>query len=224
MRRWLLIAISLAYPLLVYLGLSLFQARWIALLALGLFGLRLVALRLSRADLSAEQQSLFTRLGLPFKEVMFFFGTAVLLLLIFEAWSSSGQLLLFLPAVFNFNFLLLFGLTLIRPPSLAERIARLTTQDITDEHVSYCYTVTACWSGLFLFNTIIALTTALLGNLAIWTLFNGFIVYFLVAALFAGEATYRYWRFRAYNGSILDPFFRPFFPPLAEGDKGNDYP
>jgi len=47
----------------------------------------------------------------------------------------------------------------------------------------------------------------------VWTLYTGLLAYLLVGAVFAGELTYRAWRFRRYDGDVTDVFLRRLFPP-----------
>lgn len=210
--------IVLIYPVLIYAGLNLMQARWIALIVFFLFAIRLLLYRKKAATNEDHKQLL--GMNLPAKGTIVFATTSGLILLLAMAiMSDSEKSLLLLPTVINLAFFLIFSTTLLKPPPIAERIARLTTTSITNEQKRYCYTVTALWSLLFLFNTATSLVTALFCDIRIWTLFNGLIVYFLIAALFTAEVTYRYWRFRVYDGSFFDSFFYRIFPPRSEKQK-----
>ena len=223
MQKWIIILIALAYPILIYTGLNLMQARWVALLALLFFLIRFLIYRKSVSSRSQHQK--FEKITLPIKSAIAISATlGIMLLLLLAIFSDSETLLLLIPTVINLAFFLLFSATLLKPPSIAERIARLTTASITPEQSRYCFIVTAIWSMLFIFNASVSLITTFFCDIAAWTLFNGLLVYFLIGALFIGEATYRYWRFRVYDGSFLDPFFRPIFPPTLDKqdcDKGN---
>jgi 3-hydroxymyristoyl/3-hydroxydecanoyl-(acyl carrier protein) dehydratase len=55
--------------------------------------------------------------------------------------------------------------------------------------------VTLVWTVFFLLNGLLALALALGGDLKAWTLYNGFLAYILMGALFAGEFLYRRHRF-----------------------------
>jgi uncharacterized membrane protein len=105
--------------------------------------------------------------------------------------SGAPALLRFYPVAVNAGMLLLFGATLLRPPSMIERIARLTEKHLPPEAVRYTRVVTRVWCGFFVVNGAIALATALLADLTLWTLYNGVIAYLLIALLFAGEMVVR---------------------------------
>jgi uncharacterized membrane protein len=91
------------------------------------------------------------------------------------------------PVFMNMAMLVAFGTTLIRPPSMAERFARVLEPDLPEEGVRYTRTVTKVWVGYFCLNGAIALATALQPNWNLWVLYNGFIAYLAAGLLFAGE-------------------------------------
>ncbi len=70
---------------------------------------------------------------------------------------------------------------------MIERFARLMEPEFPPEAVIYCRKVTMIWCGFFVVNGSIALVTALLGDIKIWTLYNGFISYLLMGLLFGIE-------------------------------------
>jgi uncharacterized membrane protein len=80
-----------------------------------------------------------------------------------------------------------FGYSVLRPPTVVERIARIKEGPLTPEGVRYTRRVTIAWVGFFLLNGGIALYTALLTSLNTWALYNGFIAYILIGAMFGGE-------------------------------------
>ena len=59
--------------------------------------------------------------------------------------------------------------------------------DLSPAAVRYTRTVTIAWCIFFAGNGAMALGTALSGNDRWWTLYNGFLAYLLMGALFAGE-------------------------------------
>ena len=171
-------ALLVGYPFLVYFGLIWFDARGVALLLLALAVARLACLH--RAPRGVLLRS---ALLLPLAVV------AAISLLVMV--SGAPDLLRFYPVAVNAGMLVLFGATLLRPPSLIERIARLTEPRLPPEAVRYTRVVTQVWCGFFLLNGGVALATALFADLALWTLYNGVIAYLLMAALFAGELLVR---------------------------------
>lgn len=91
------------------------------------------------------------------------------------------------PVFMNATFFLAFGATLIKPPSMIERFARITEPDLDDSGVTYTRVVTCVWMAFFLVNGSIALWTALHGSLMQWGIYNGGISYVAAGTLMACE-------------------------------------
>jgi len=161
------------YPLIIFAGLYYFDPR-----TLGALVLLLLLLRHRRhvtgfvSGLSGWQQ---TALGLP-----------VVLGLTVVATNSETLLLLY-PAAVNASMLLLFGMSLIHPPTTIERIARLREPGLSPAAQRYTRILTAIWCGFFVLNGTAAAYTALGASREAWVLYNGFIAYLLMGALLAGE-------------------------------------
>jgi uncharacterized membrane protein len=91
------------------------------------------------------------------------------------------------PILVNLAFASAFALSLAFPPTAIERIARLREPEPSAEAVAYMRKVTVVWLAFFLVNAAISGWTAVGASLEIWTLYNGFIAYLAVGALFAAE-------------------------------------
>ena len=100
---------------------------------------------------------------------------------------NDERLLLLWPVGINLGLLLLFGASLLKPPTMIERFARLLHPDLPAEGVRYTRRVTQVWCAFFIVNGSIAAYTALATSREAWVLYNGLIAYLLVAALFCGE-------------------------------------
>lgn len=100
---------------------------------------------------------------------------------------KSHQLLLFYPVVVNAVMLAVFGGSLWSAMPIVERLARLSEPDLPAAGVRYTRKVTQLWSAFFIINGSIALFTALHGDMALWTLWNGMIAYLLMGLLMGGE-------------------------------------
>ncbi|MFV0262348.1 MAG: hypothetical protein ACK5JN_07920 [Kluyvera sp.] len=100
---------------------------------------------------------------------------------------KSHQLLLFYPVVVNAVMLAVFGGSLWSAMPIVERLARLSEPDLPVAGVRYTRKVTQLWSAFFIINGSIALFTALHGDMALWTLWNGMIAYLLMGLLMGGE-------------------------------------
>ena len=201
--RVLLGIVAVAYPLLVYAGLLLFEPRILAvvggvlLLAHGASGWR----RWQRRDV--------VRAAVPFALV-----AAVLAV---TAVFNEGRTFLFVPVLVNGAMLIAFARTLRGGPSMIETLARLRHPEPPASRGPYLRTITWLWCGFFAANMTISLVLALRATVAAWTLYNGLLAYVVMGLLLGGERVYRYWRFRGYHGDPFDPVFRRLFPPPAPG-------
>ena len=70
----------------------------------------------------------------------------------------------------NASLLVLFAASLLHPPSLIERLARLQQPDLPAAAVAYTRRVTQVWCGFFVLNGSIAAYTALYASAAQWAL------------------------------------------------------
>ena len=59
--------------------------------------------------------------------------------------------------------------------------------ELDAQAMNYTRHVTEAWVIFFLVNASISLWTALHADLALWTLYNGFISYLLIGLMFGGE-------------------------------------
>ena len=162
-----IIVFSIAYPFMVYWGLQHFQASKLLPLLLVLLALRwLTGSRVS------ERMVL----------VAISIGVAII------AFTWGHQLgLKFYPVMVNFGFLVLFGGSLVSPPSMVERLARIREPNLSPQGVAYTLKVTWMWSVFFLINGSIAATTALWASNEVWVMYNGFIAYLLIGILAGAE-------------------------------------
>ncbi|WP_392558860.1 COG4648 family protein [Orbus mooreae] len=100
---------------------------------------------------------------------------------------TKYQLLLYYPVIVNIAFLIIFSYSLQYPPTIIERFARIQNPDLSEKAIQYTNNVTRCWCLFFIVNGCIALITCLVGNIELWTLYNGGISYLLIALLMGGE-------------------------------------
>jgi uncharacterized membrane protein len=166
LRAALFIALSLAYPLVVYLALGRFEPRWLALLLLALALLRAIATRQAVWLVAAAGAGLLALLATVFNQAL--------------------PLKLY-PALVNAVMLAVFAASLVFPPPVIERIARLTEPDLPPHAVAYTRRVTQVWCGFFVINGSLALATALWASDRAWAVYNGGIAYLLMGALFGIE-------------------------------------
>jgi len=163
----------LVYPLVILFGLKVAEPRYVALVLA-------LALLLRRGREAARLLSSLSRVDLVVLG-------SLLLLAGVTAVTNSEQLLRLYPAAMNLGMLLLFGMSLIDPPSMVERFARLREPDLPDEAIRYTRCVTQVWCFFFVGNGVIAIYTALYASRDAWALYNGFFAYVLMGGLFGGE-------------------------------------
>jgi len=167
--RWaLVLALTAAYPLLVFASLGHVEPRYLAplLLVLGL-------LRMTVSGNGTVQ----TR----------WIVAAALLLAGATALLNRSLPLKLYPVLVNASMLTVFAFSLMHGPSVVERLARLTDPDLPPEAVAYTRRVTQVWCGFFVLNGAIALATALWASERSWAIYNGLIAYGLMGALMGGE-------------------------------------
>ena len=169
--RLLLVLSGVLYPFVVYLGMTR--------VAPPVFALVLGALWLVRAPTLLREPGGRWMVG------------AALAYCVLLAVTGEARLLRWYPTLINAFLLAGFGLSLVYGPPLVERIARLHEPDLPARAVPYTRKVTWVWVGFFAFNGLLSAALTLWAPLAWWTLYNGLVVYFLMAALFMGEWLWR---------------------------------
>jgi|AraplaMF_Col_mMF_1032025.scaffolds.fasta_scaffold00081_5 uncharacterized membrane protein len=86
----------------------------------------------------------------------------------------------------------IFCWTLVSPPSLVERFARITQSDLPEAAVRYCRTVTIIWAVWLAANAAIATALVARGDLKSWAIWTGILSYVISGLIFAGEFGYRF--------------------------------
>ncbi len=202
------VVLGITYPFLIFISLSRFEPRMVALVVIGLLGLRLLVARRSAAIAFARE------VWLPV--------VAVAVVAVMTAIWNDPMGLLLTPTLINIALLTTFGLSLRGPRPMIERFARLQTDDLTADEVSYCRSVTWVWCGFFVANGSVAFYLALAGDPRAWALFTGLISYLLIGTLFAVEYVYRHWRFRHFVGGFADPLLKILFPPRSSSSETDE--
>jgi uncharacterized membrane protein len=171
---WLAFAIvgGLAYPPLVYFGLSRLPPGSIVLFGVGLIGLRLLGTW--RAERQAAATLVLAGVGLTTLQLL--------------APSLAPRAY---PIVISLATATIFGRSLIEPPTVIERIARIYEPHLPPQGVAYTRQVTMVWTIFLIANAAISGAFAIWGSLETWTLWNGLISYLLMGTLFVGEMAVR---------------------------------
>ncbi|MEY4720234.1 MAG: hypothetical protein RL563_2852 [Pseudomonadota bacterium] len=165
--RLVVLVLTVIYPFAVYFGVNYTAPRVIAIFLAIILLLRLFI---------GDSKNRFLILA-----CLFYAGIM--------AWDNQTLALRFYPVVVNAFMLLIFGTSLIYPPTVIERLARIQKPDLPPSGIIYTRRVTQVWCVFFLLNGSIALVTALWSSFEIWTLYNGLIAYVLIGLLLGGE----YW-------------------------------
>ena len=180
MKRLTVILITLliiAYPFAVYFGLNHVSPRYIAL-SLGF-------IILLRFVLIAPKQKPTTKVSL----ILITLAGAILCL----SGAISNQILIIklYPVAISLMLLVTFYYSLLHPPTIIERFARIKEANLSAAAINYTQKITIIWCSFFAINGLIALWTALAQNAKIWAIYNGLISYILIGALFVTEFIYR---------------------------------
>ncbi|MES2018962.1 MAG: hypothetical protein V4484_20920 [Pseudomonadota bacterium] len=174
----LAVILTVLYPLAIWLGQGRVEPRWLALLLLLAAAARLPALKVSRVARWSVACALLLAAG--------------------AVWANALLPLKLYPVLVNAVLLAAFGYSLASPPSMVERMARLTEPDLPPAAIAYTRVVTQVWCAFFIVNGSIALGTAIWASPAVWSLYTGVISYVLMGLLFAGEYLVRL-RFKRSN-------------------------
>ncbi|QMI03527.1 hypothetical protein [Citrobacter sp. RHB25-C09] len=162
----------LAWPFLIWFGLAHHSLQWL---------LPLMALLLLLRFRQTRRQA-----G-PLRVVSQVVAVAGITLCAASYLLKTHHLLLFYPVVVNTVMLAVFGGSLWSAMPIVERLARLREPDLPDAAVRYTRRVTQIWCAFFIFNGGVALFTAIRGDMAMWTAWNGMIAYLLMGLLMSGE-------------------------------------
>ena len=191
--RSLAAVVLLAYPAMVYFGMSSGSPRRVALVLLLAMTPALV-LRLRKSS----RQAVRGLIAVPI---------TIIAILLLAALLDGSNYILATPVATNVVLLIAFGSTLRRsgwftrdpaqPPvmPMIERFARLQESDLTTEQQAWCRLWTWIWCAFFVLNGTTALLFAIWGTMKSWALYNGLFCYGLSGSLFAIEWTLRRRRF-----------------------------
>ena len=184
--------LAIVYPVLVYVGLTRWDSRLVALLILGFVTL-----------------SVLTKLGDPDKRArlraILVIPAAIIALAGLSAALDSPTLLLITPVLINVSLLVTFGVTLRDGATpMIENFARLQEPDLDDDELAWCRRITVLWCGFFALNGAAALVLALAAPMSWWAIYTGGIAYVLMGALFAGELVVRKWKFQKFDSGLVD--------------------
>jgi uncharacterized membrane protein len=167
------VALGIVYPFIVYLTLDLLPAGVFVVL-----GLAMVAGRIAVVQERPWAKAFTVSLGTA--------GILLVVISLIDRYAASRAY----PVLMSLSAAAVFGYSLMYPPTLIEQIAGERTTSKPGA-VPYLRKLSAVWLVFLLINATVSAGTAILGDLATWTLYNGFISYLLSGALLFGEIMLR---------------------------------
>ncbi|TNF68912.1 MAG: hypothetical protein EP298_05585 [Gammaproteobacteria bacterium] len=168
----------IAYPFIIYFGLSLFTLRYLIIILGFIFVLRLFLMNW------LNQKAQFTLSSM----MIILMVVSGLMLCLFALIFDSHYWILLYPFFVNVLLFLIFLYSFIFPPTMIERFASvIDKQPFPKEAITYMRKVTLVWMVFFIINGLIAIVTALFTSMKIWTLYNGLIAYILIGLIFIVE-------------------------------------
>jgi uncharacterized membrane protein len=172
--RVLFLACIAAYPFIIFFGLKHLPPSAFGLALLVLLAMRYGVLLPSERPILVPTLLIFVTYALT------------------AALSESQTMLLCYPAVVNFTLSAVFLNSLRQGDPILLRIIRARGWPVSEHGPKYLYRLTAIWAAFFILNGLISIWTSTL-SIEIWTLYNGFLSYCLVALLFGVEYAFRRW-------------------------------
>lgn len=135
---------------------------------------------------------LLARLWLSGRGALVYGAAAIAVMALVSCFGDHAWLSVKLyPCAVSAALLLVFGASLLRPPTVIERIARFQDPALPAEGVAYTRAVTVAWCAFFICNGSVAAFTAFHASDRVWALYNGVIAYGLMGAMFGGEMLIR---------------------------------
>jgi uncharacterized membrane protein len=166
---FLMIALSVAYPLIFFALGTKVQAIWFALAACGILTIR------------AFQRPILRTMPVRFSMI------GAIALIIGLAHVDSEIAAKTYPVVVSGGLAFMFGSSLWRSTSLVEKMAELSGETMSPAIRRYCRRVTAVWALWLVINTLIAAALAVFGSLGAWALWTGLLSYLVMGLIFAIE-------------------------------------
>jgi uncharacterized membrane protein len=162
--------IGVAYPFAVYFGLQLFSP---LVIALALISFLIVRILSSWREKKQVRELVALSLTL---------SCVVLLSFVDQLLAIKSY-----PVALSLSLASLFTYSLLNPPNMIERFARMVEPNLNEQGVRYTRKVTMVWIGFFICNAVVSFGTAVYGDLEVWTFYNGFLSYVCVGGLMGVE-------------------------------------
>lgn len=174
----------IAYPFIVYFGLSYLPPSF--------FGLVLVALLAFRYGVIKSDER---KLMLPILLIFMLYAIATVIF-------DKTSLVLYYPALVSFVMCFVFANSLRAEESLLLRVVKARGMATSEHTPGYLFWLTGLWAIFFVLNALASIWSSTI-SIQAWTLYNGLISYFIVAILMAAEWLYR--RHYKKKKGVIDP-------------------
>ena len=166
--------VTALWPLIIFAAVMADVWRYVLPVLAGVMGLKLIT------TLKARAAGPLVRVGLVLAAL------ALGLCLLSLAFSAIG-FMFYYPVAVNLIMLAVFASSLRGEQSIVERLARLQDPELSPRGVRYTRNVTKAWCVFFVLNGAIAAVTAIIGDLKLWTWWNGLLSYGAMGLMFGGE-------------------------------------
>ena len=166
--------VTALWPLIIFAAVMADVWRYVLPVLAGVMGLKLIT------TLKARAAGPLVRVGLVLATL------ALGLCLLSLAFSAIG-FMFYYPVAVNLIMLAVFASSLRGEQSIVERLARLQDPELSPRGVRYTRNVTKAWCVFFVLNGAIAAVTAIIGDLKLWTWWNGLLSYGAMGLMFGGE-------------------------------------
>ncbi|AFJ43174.1 hypothetical protein CHQ84_03845 [Francisella noatunensis subsp. orientalis] len=172
--KFLILIIIILYPFIVYIGLNLLSIKYLGLIIVLIFILRLLILK---KDPNITWK-LITIVGILLA------GIAIIV--------DNITVMLLYPVFVSISLFCIFCYSLFQDKSLITKLAiRISKEPPPDYAIKYTWYVTLAWCIFFAINACISVYTIILGSVQLWTLYNDFISYILIGLMMLSETIIR---------------------------------
>ena len=168
--------LTISYPFVVYFAIDSVQPRYLALCLTAFFLLRWQQQGLRRRGMGVDLAIL---------------APISVLFLAVVGLTNDANLLLGYPVLVSALFFGVFFYSVLNPPSIAEKLARLQEPNLPPRGVAYTRKVTQVWCLFFAANGLVAAATVWYGDRWLWSVYNGCIAYVLMGILMGTELLIR---------------------------------
>lgn len=175
MLKLILVVLVFLYPFLIFFGIKLLSLKYLGLLIILIFSLRLIVLKNSIDKLWVG----ITMLGI--------------VLVLLAVFINNITFMLLYPVFISSILFGAFTYSLFQEKSIITKIAiKMSKTELPDYALTYTWYVTLAWCMFFVLNASIALFTVVYGSINVWSIYNGFISYILIGIFMASEIVVRF--------------------------------